>query len=120
MELTLESERIGAADDVVTQFLWRSIRAKVLARMGRQGEAMRLSSEAVAIIGLAQDPDSQGYAAIDQAEVLRMVGRTDDAAREAGRAVQLFALKGNTASGSRAQATLGEIEGERAVRSIHR
>jgi hypothetical protein len=118
LRLTEESEAIGAPDDVVTQFLWRSVRAKLLARQGRHGEAARLSSEAIGIIGQAQDPDSQGYAAIDQAEVFGMAGRLVDAERAAETAIELFEAKGNVASAARARATLEAIRQDHAERAI--
>ena len=75
--MTEESEEIADADDVATQYLWRSVRAKLLARRGRFDEAESMGREAIEIIETAQDPDSQGYAWIDLAEVLRMAGSTD-------------------------------------------
>jgi tetratricopeptide (TPR) repeat protein len=112
MRLTEESERIAAADDVATQYLWRSVRAKLAARAGRHDEAETLAKEAVAIIGAAQDPDSQGYAAIDRAEVFRLAQRWSEAVEEASRAEALFDLKGNAASAARAHAMRTVIESE--------
>jgi predicted ATPase/class 3 adenylate cyclase len=111
-ELTRESQRIAAIDDVATQYLWRSVRAKVEARRGRHTEAAALADEAVAIIGATQDPDSQGYAAIDRAEVLRLAGRWDDAEESASAAAALFDSKGNIASAARARDLSDTIEAE--------
>src|SRR6185503_5148834 len=41
------SERTAATDDLSTQVMWRSVRAKILARQGRGEEALALAREAV-------------------------------------------------------------------------
>jgi ATP/maltotriose-dependent transcriptional regulator MalT len=104
LAMTERSEAIADTEDVATQYLWRSVRAKLVARAGRHAEAEALAREAVAIIGRAQDPDSQGYAALDLAEVLRMAGRLDEARAAADEAAARFELKGNRASAERARA----------------
>ncbi len=109
--LTEESEAIAAPDDVATQCLWRSVRAKVLAGRGQSAQAEALAREAIAIIAAAQDPDGQGYAALDLAEVLRLGGRADEALTAAAEAAALFDRKGNRASAARARALAAEIEG---------
>jgi hypothetical protein len=43
------SEQAGASDDIVTQMLWRQVRAKALARRGEDGAAEDLAREAVAL-----------------------------------------------------------------------
>jgi predicted ATPase/class 3 adenylate cyclase len=118
MRLTEESERIAAADDVATQYLWRSVRAKLVARRGDADAAETLSNEAVAIIGAAQDPDSQAYAAIDRAEVYRLAGRWPDALEAASAAEALFVLKGNSASAARARAMRTAVESEMASGTV--
>ena len=88
LAMTEQSEEIAAADDVATQYLWRSVRAKLVARRGSFAEAEALALDAIRIIEAAQDPDSQGYAYIDLAEVLRMAGRArgrDPGGRRGGR-----------------------------------
>jgi class 3 adenylate cyclase/tetratricopeptide (TPR) repeat protein len=109
LRMTEQSEEIAAADDVATQYLWRSVRAKLLARQGRFAEAETLAGEAIRIIEGAQDPDSQGYAYLDLSDVLRMAGRTAEAIDAAERAVARFALKGNTSSAARAMAAVREL-----------
>ena len=108
--MTEESEQIAAQDDVATQYLWRSVRAKLIARQGRFEEARSLAEAAVTIIGAAQDPDSQGYAAIDLAEVLWMAGRDDEAIAAAEASAALFEQKANTSSAARARSLRSSIE----------
>lgn len=113
MAMTQESERIAADDDVATQYLWRSVRAKLIARTGDDVAAEAMAQEAIAIIEAAQDPDSQGYAWIDLGEVRRIAGRWDDALAAAATARERFLLKGNVASAARAAALAERIERER-------
>jgi tetratricopeptide (TPR) repeat protein len=109
LAMTERSEAIADTEDVATQYLWRSVRGKLLARGGRHREAESLAREAVAIIGRAQDPDSQGYAALDLAEVLAMGGRSDEAVAAAEDAAARFERKGNVASAARARALASKI-----------
>ena len=111
LAMTEQSEQVAADDDVATQYLWRSVRAKLLARGGAFGEAEALANDAIRIISSTQDPDSQGYAYIDLAEVLRMAGRLDEALLAANEAAARFDLKGNTESAARARSLGDEIRG---------
>ena len=52
LRMTEESEEIAAADDVATQYLWRTVRAKLIARAGRYDEAEAM--------GERGDPDHRG------------------------------------------------------------
>ncbi len=115
LAMTEQSEEIAAADDVATQYLWRSVRAKLVARRGSFAEAEALALDAIRIIEAAQDPDSQGYAYIDLAEVLRMAGRAEDAIRAADEAASRFDQKGNTESAARARRLKADIQAAPAV-----
>ena len=97
-------QAIAAADDVSTQYLWRTVRAKLLARRGQHTEAEAMANEAIRIIEAAQDPDSQGYAYLDLSDVLRFAGRFEDAVAAAETAVERFEIKGNVSSAARAKA----------------
>ena len=108
--MTEESEEVADDDDVATQYLWRSVRAKLLARRGRFEEAEAMGREAIRIIETAQDPDSQGYAWIDLAEVLRMAGRGAAAREAADEAAARFDQKANEPSAARARALRRAIE----------
>ena len=110
--MTEQSEAIAAEDDVATQYLWRSVRAKLLARAGDHATAERLAREAIGIIEATQDPDSQGYAWVDLADVLRMAGSSDLAIEAARTAEARFEAKGNTESAARARRTRVAAEAE--------
>lgn len=114
LAMTRESEAIAAVDDVSTQYLWRSVRAKVVARAGDQATADHLARAAIDIIEGTQDPDSQGYAWIDYAQVLQMAGRTDEAIEAALTAQARFRTKGNTESEGRARSLEEHIRAEAA------
>ncbi len=104
LRMTEESEAIAAADDVATQYLWRTVRAKLIARRGQHAEAEALANDAIRIIEAAQDPDSQGYAYLDLSDVLRFAGRFAEAVAAAETAVERFEVKGNVSSAARARA----------------
>jgi class 3 adenylate cyclase/tetratricopeptide (TPR) repeat protein len=112
LAMTRESEDIAADDDVATQYLWRSVRAKILARTGDQEAAEELAREAIRIIEDTQDPDSQGYAWLDFAQVLRTAGRATEAVAAARTAQERFRIKGNTESEGRARTLEERIEAE--------
>lgn len=103
-DFTRLSEQIGAPDDITTQFLWRSVRARLLARRGEDGEAESLARESVRLIRRSDDLESLGHALLGLSEVLALAGRIQEAAATAEDAVRAFEGKGNTVSATRAQA----------------
>ena len=103
LAMTEESESIADDEDVATQYVWRSVRAKLLAREGQFGDAEDLARAAIVIIESAQDPDSQGYAWLDLADVLIMAGRSAEAVEAADEAIRRFEIKANQESAQRAR-----------------
>ena len=100
------SAELGASDDVITQMLWRQVKAKVLARRGEHAEAERLGREAVA---LGEETDvlvAQGRAWADLAEVLALAGKDDEAAEALEQALDRYERKGNVVSAERIRARL--------------
>jgi predicted ATPase/class 3 adenylate cyclase len=81
--------------DVFSQVLWRSARAKVLARRGEADAAEAVAREAVAITERTDLLNDQGYALLDLAEVLARAGRTAEAKDAALEAAERFERKGN-------------------------
>ena len=102
--LTETAQATGGADDVPTQFLWRTVRAKVFARQGRAAEAEELARMAVALVETTDAPNFRGAVVLDLAEVLDRSGRADEAASAAARALDLFEQKGNVVEAGRARA----------------
>ncbi len=98
--MTAFSQEIAAPDDVSTQFLWRHVRAKVLARQGDCDEAVSLATESVRLIGELDDIESQGNALLSLAEVFCLCGRVREATETAEQARERFQRKGNVVSAS--------------------
>jgi class 3 adenylate cyclase/tetratricopeptide (TPR) repeat protein len=100
------SEQAGASDDIVTQVLWRQLRAKTLALRGQVEDAEELAREAVALAEPTDAIDMRADALVDLAEVLRLVGRTGDRKALLEGAVRLYEQKGNAVSAGRARSVL--------------
>jgi class 3 adenylate cyclase/tetratricopeptide (TPR) repeat protein len=101
------AEEAGADDDITTQVLWRSARAKVLAARGELDEALRLARAAVAMAEETDDINMRADALVDLAGVVEAAGDTamrDDALR---RAHELYVSKGNLVSAAVADRALG-------------
>jgi tetratricopeptide (TPR) repeat protein len=105
------ASELGASDDAMTQMLWRQVKAKVLARRGKE-EAEQLAREAV-VIGEETDMlNSQGDAYADLGEVLLLTGKPDEAVAALEQAVERYERKGNLVSSRRVQTRLAEIRAE--------
>ena len=92
--LTRECEEACRPNDVHSAILWRSTRAKILARTGSLAEAERLGREGVALAATSDFLLAHAQASLDLAEVLTAAGKTAAAAASAEEADRLFALKG--------------------------
>ena len=96
----------AGGDDVYSQVIGRSVRAKVASLGGALAEADALGEEAVR---LAMDTDClqlQGDVLMDVAEVARLGDRHDQALRDIGEALRLYEQKGNLVSVDRARKAL--------------
>lgn len=99
-----------AADDIDSLALWRSIRAPILARAGKFGEAETLARSAVEISGQSEAPQMQADTLSELAAVLVLAGRHDEARQAIGAAIANYQVKGDIVSAARATAwaaTLG-------------
>jgi predicted ATPase len=96
-------EEAAAEEDVFSQVLWRSARAKVLARRGEADAAEATAREAVAIADRTDLLNTQADALLDLAEVLARAGRSDEARAAARDAAERFERKGNLPSLERAR-----------------
>jgi DNA-binding SARP family transcriptional activator len=105
-ELTRECELACRPNDVHSQILWRSTRAKVLARREEFEAALDLAHEAVAIASDGDFLPAHAGANEDLAKVLHMAGRPDEAAAALADSIRLYELKGNTVAAQRAGAIL--------------
>jgi class 3 adenylate cyclase/tetratricopeptide (TPR) repeat protein len=107
-ELCQAAADAAAVDDIVTQVLWRGVRAKILAHEGRCEQAQPLARAAVALIEATDLLSLHGDAMLDLAEVLRACGRADDAERAVRAALSLYEKKGNTPGAARARSLLSD------------
>jgi ATP/maltotriose-dependent transcriptional regulator MalT len=105
------SKRAATADDVASQALWRTVRAKVVARRGDFETAQTLGQEAAELAEPTDALNWSGNICLDRAEVLWLAGRLENAAEAARRAIELFEQKRNVVSAARARSLLSELSG---------
>ena len=108
---TRVSEDAAAPEDVFSQLLWRSARAKIRARRGELAEAEALAREAVELAERTDMLNTQGDTFDALAEVLALAGRPAEAATALELAAERFERKGNTVSLAGVRARLAELEG---------
>jgi DNA-binding SARP family transcriptional activator len=107
-KFALEASEVVRPIDVHAQALWRTVRAKVLARRGAP-EAEELAREAIAFVEASDFLTVHAEALMDLAEVLRLAGRLEDAARSLEESVRLYEQKGSVLGAARARALLDEL-----------
>jgi tetratricopeptide (TPR) repeat protein len=93
-EATERSEELGASDDLATQIMWRSTRAKILARWDRADEAEALAREAIAIADSTEGTLWQADAYRALADVMVILGRPDEEGRALREALNRYEAKG--------------------------
>ena len=109
MRWTEVSEASAPESDLAPQFMWRSVRAKLLARREAFDNALVLGKEAVALAGRSDFSGYRGETLLDLAEVLELTGDADAAATTAAEARALFAAKGNRVLADRARLTVARL-----------
>jgi class 3 adenylate cyclase/tetratricopeptide (TPR) repeat protein len=97
------AKEIGAEDDLATQVLWRSAKAKVLAARGELGPAAELARDAVAIAERTDDINMHADALMDLGTVLSAAGASAERDEAVRRAQELYVRKGNVVSASLAE-----------------
>jgi class 3 adenylate cyclase/tetratricopeptide (TPR) repeat protein len=110
------TEETAASDDVLSQVIWRSTRAKVLSRRAEITRAESLARDAVARAGTTDSPTLRGNALMDLGEVLRLAGRPDDALPAVEQALHLHDEKGDVVSAAKARASIEELRRSRSFR----
>jgi predicted ATPase/class 3 adenylate cyclase len=105
-EYTRISDEASASDDYFSQVLWRVVRAKAVASVGRLEDGEQLAREAVALAEETDDIDHHGTALIALGDVLRLADRSDEAATVIQDALCLYEQKGNLVSAGRARSLL--------------
>jgi tetratricopeptide (TPR) repeat protein len=108
-QYTRISEASAAPADCASQILWRSVRAKVLARAGRLADAEQLAREAVARADGTDNIVARGDALMALAEVLRFAARPEEVVPVIQNALGLYERKGNRVLAAKARLELGEL-----------
>jgi tetratricopeptide (TPR) repeat protein len=102
-ELAKLSAELASEGDLLSQVLWRGVRARVLARRSQFEEAEVLAREAVAFAQMTDFVNHRADAQLDLAQVLRASLRDNEAIAAASEALRLYELKGNLVSASATQ-----------------
>jgi ATP/maltotriose-dependent transcriptional regulator MalT len=97
------SREAAAEDDLASQILWRSARARIVAASGSVAEAEAMAREALRLAETTDDVNMHADTLADLAEVLRVAGRSPDAANALSRAIELYEAKGNVVGADRAR-----------------
>ena len=108
-ELTEQCEEASGSNDVHSQILWRSVRAKALARRQQFEVARALANEAVTLAGTGDFLLAHADALMDLAEVLRLGGDFRAAASAIEEAGDLFEKKGNVIAAAHARDELERL-----------
>ena len=108
-ELTQLAEELSGDDDLTSQALWRSVRAKALARRSLEADAEDLARKAVALLEGTDALILQADALEDMAEVLELAG--GEGAREClNQALNRLERKEDVVSVVRVQASLRDLD----------
>ena len=100
---------LASEDDVTSQAMWRSVRARVLVREGKVDEAVELADGAVELLAGSDGIGQQADALLVLSEVLGRAGRRDAAERSLEEAIALYDLKGNVVAAAAARAALDAL-----------
>jgi predicted ATPase/class 3 adenylate cyclase/DNA-binding winged helix-turn-helix (wHTH) protein len=103
------SQELAAADDLVTQVLWRGVRARTLAGRGRVEEPERLAGEAVELAERSDFVNDRADAVFNLAIVQRHAGHLDEAQSALAEALRLYERKGNLVGADRVRAELAAL-----------
>jgi ATP/maltotriose-dependent transcriptional regulator MalT len=104
-ELTRVSEDATADDDILSNIMWRCVRARC--RLARAPEeSLALVDRAVALARSVESPSFLATALLEQARILQRVGEHEPAGAQAREARALFDVKGFTVGVSRADELL--------------
>jgi class 3 adenylate cyclase/tetratricopeptide (TPR) repeat protein len=109
-QLTEIAEQAASEDDAVSQIMWRSVRAKSLARSGAFAEAESLARAAVAAAARTDLITERADAHADLGEVLRLAGRVDEAIPVLDDAHRLYEQKGNVVAARRIGSLLDSLQ----------
>src|SRR5262249_13533072 len=96
-------------NDVASQFLWRCVQAKLVARDGQFQESGSIIAEAIELIGGSGWVDWQGDGVIGLAQIYPVRGRSRNALPAPAQASARFGAKGNIVSARRADKLAADL-----------
>jgi tetratricopeptide (TPR) repeat protein len=105
-DMSATAEALAAQNDLSSQVLWRSARAKILAGTGALRQAQARAHEAVEIADRTIYHFVRSGALMSLAEVQLIAGRRAEAASAIERALLLYETKGDTVSAGKARLVL--------------
>jgi predicted ATPase/class 3 adenylate cyclase len=108
---TRASEATAAEDDMASQVLWRSARARVLAESDAPSDGEVLARAAIALVEQTDDVNMHGDTLVDLAIVLVAGGRSEEAVEKLDAAIELYTGKGNAVAAAAARRRLDAIRG---------
>jgi predicted ATPase/class 3 adenylate cyclase len=106
-----ESEEAAAPDDVLSQVLWRTARAKIWARQGEADRAEKLAREAHRLAEVTELLVPRADTLSDLGEVLAFAGKREKAVAALEEAARLYQQKGNVTAFGRARTAAEELAG---------
>jgi predicted ATPase len=104
------SAAAAAVDDHISQCLWRSARAKLLARGGNVDQALRYANEALELVRGTDDINTRADRLSDLAEVLRLAAPSEETMAPLQEALSLYQQKGNLVAAERTRGVLGTLQ----------
>ena len=108
-ESTREAEQLASSDDVLSNMLWRQVRATLLAQAGRLAEGERLAREAVNLGRETEMLNWHAHALCDLGDICVLAGRRNEGIGHLGDALALYERKGNLVSAARVRSALDEL-----------
>jgi class 3 adenylate cyclase/tetratricopeptide (TPR) repeat protein len=96
----------AAANDLSAQIMWRTVRARLLARHAEMSEAKRMIAKAVELAEGTDWLTDRADVLLSQAQILRMNRETGEAADVFQTAIALYTRKGNVVGARRARGLL--------------
>jgi predicted ATPase len=108
-DLAKMSAQLAANSDVLSQILWRGVRAQVLARRQLVEEAEKLAREAVMRAESTDFLNHRADALLDLSRVLEASLRQGEAAVAVSQALRLYEAKGNIVAVATTRLRLGEL-----------
>jgi tetratricopeptide (TPR) repeat protein len=97
------SEELAQPDDLLTQIMWRGVRARLLAQNEQFEAAERIGREAVTLAAKTDFTSTHADALVDLASVLGATGRRQEASILLAEAVELYEEKGNAPAAAQAR-----------------